>query len=349
MTLGLAGRKYVPSMRGVQRSGHSAAAAQQCYARFSGHRGHVAHERLRCSGFTHRDHAAKLTPMTRRSPSTRFNQSSGMAPRDDVRFHDFPVAGVDAMTASTGRSFPRHTHDEYGIGLIDSGGHASWSGRGQVEAGPGSFICVNPGEVHDGRAIGRRPRSWRILYFDPVLMDETRADVGDGAHAPFTFAKPVFADDPMRRLFDAAFAHTAATMSPVDRMACETAILSLVARLAAHSTIAPGSHKGPTACVRRARKRIDADPAAPVKLIELAREVGLSRYQLLRGFARDLGLTPHAYILQRRIALARRLIRAGRPLAEVALVAGFYDQSHLTRHFVRQVGVSPGRYALNTR
>jgi hypothetical protein len=77
-----------------------------------------------------------------------------------VRFHDFPVAGIDAMTASTAHAFPRHTHDQYGIGVIDAGGHSSWSGRGQVEAGAGSLICVNPGEVHDGRdrtaARGRR-------------------------------------------------------------------------------------------------------------------------------------------------------------------------------------------------
>jgi AraC-like DNA-binding protein len=43
--------------------------------------------------------------------------------------------------------------------------------------------------------------------------------------------------------------------------------------------------------------------------------------------------------------LARRLIRARRPLAEIALVAGFCDQSHLTRYFVRQFGVTPSRYA----
>jgi AraC-like DNA-binding protein len=84
-------------------------------------------------------------------------------------------------------------------------------------------------------------------------------------------------------------------------------------------------------------------------LIELAKESGLSRYQLIRAFARELGLTPHAYILQRRIALAQRLIRCGSDLAEVAVRAGFYDQSHLTRWFVRQFGVTPSRYCVVAR
>jgi AraC-like DNA-binding protein len=269
-------------------------------------------------------------------------------PVDVVRFHDFPVAGIDAMTACTGRSFSRHTHDQYGIGVIDSGGHASWSGRGQVEAGPGSFISLNPGEVHDGRPIGRRPRSWRILYFEPAVMDASREDILDGGPSSFTFASPVFADDRMRRLFDDAFGHATAARTSMDHPACETAILRLVAHLAAHSTARAGGERRSTASVERARNRIDADPAAPLTLNDLASEVGLSRFQLLRGFSRDVGLTPHAYILQRRIALARRLIRARRPLAEVAVVAGFYDQSHLTRCFVRQFGITPSRYAGNS-
>ena len=94
----------------------------------------------------------------------------GAPSTERVRYRVLPLAGVESMSATTARSFPRHTHDEYGIGLIDLGGHASWSGRGKVEAGPGSFISVNPGEVHDGHALGRRPRSWRILYFEPAAL-----------------------------------------------------------------------------------------------------------------------------------------------------------------------------------
>lgn len=265
---------------------------------------------------------------------------------DAINFHALPLAGIDAMSASTARAFPRHTHDQYGIGVVDAGGHASWSGRGQVEAAPGNFISVNPGEVHDGRAIGGLPRTWRILYFEPAVLADLRADVLEEAPRSFTFVAPVFADRGLHRLFDAAFRHHAGQR---ETMPCETALLRLVARLGAHSTARPCREEGATACIRRARERIDADPAAPVTLLELAKEAGLSRYQLIRAFARELGLTPHAYILQRRIALAQRLIRAGCDLADVATEAGFCDQSHLTRWFVRQFGVTPGRYTVVAR
>jgi AraC-like DNA-binding protein len=266
-------------------------------------------------------------------------------PAEHIRFHSSPLAGIDAMAAATTRTFPRHTHDQYGMGVIDSGGHASSSDRGQVVAAPGSLIFVNPGEVHDGRPIGRRARSWRMLYLDPTLLEELRADVLDGANPSFTFAAPVFVDEILRRLFDAAFAHAAAKDGFRDAMEWETALLRLAARVEVNSTARSRSSVGPAPSIRRVRDRIDADPSARLTLARLAGEVGLSRFQLLRGFARELGLTPHAYILQRRIALARRLIRAGRALAEAAVAAGFYDQSHLNRCFTRQFGVTPSRYA----
>lgn len=246
------------------------------------------------------------------------------------------------MTASTSRSYPRHTHDQYGVGIVDAGGHTSWSDRGQVEAWPGSFICVNPGEVHDGRAIGGRARAWRLLYIDPAVMQAECADVLQGASATFAFGAPAFLDHRARRLFDRAFSAT-------DSLAAESAFLALVAHLLAHSTLSWKARAEPTPCIRRARDRIHSDPSAHLTLGDLAREAGVSRFQLLRGFARELGLTPHAYIVQQRIALARRLIRQRFSLAQAAVLAGFYDQSHMTRCFVRQFGVPPSRYVRNTQ
>src|SRR5215212_11039300 len=97
--------------------------------------------------------------------------------KESIRYHDFPIAGVDAMSACTLRAYPQHTHDQYGIGVVDDGRHSSWSGRGQVEAGAGDLISCNPGEVTDGRAVGGRPRSWRMLYFEPELMRTLCGDV----------------------------------------------------------------------------------------------------------------------------------------------------------------------------
>jgi AraC-like DNA-binding protein len=267
-------------------------------------------------------------------------------PADSIRYFRLPFAGVEAMRAQTARAFPRHTHDHYGIGCVDAGGHASWSGRGPVEAGPGSFISVNPGEVHDGHAVGGAARAWRILYLERGPLTELLADVNDGANPEFTFDAPVFDDGAMRSAFERAFACTTMPDDADGRRICETALLTLAAALRGHGTAALPHERGLAPPVRRARAWIDADPSAPHALSTLSKSCGLSRYQLIRGFKSEIGLAPHAYIVQRRLALARRLIRAGRELAEVAIEAGFCDQSHLARCFSRQFGVPPGRYAL---
>lgn len=81
-----------------------------------------------------------------------------------------------------------------------------------------------------------------------------------------------------------------------------------------------------------------------VSLGELAEVAGVHPGTLLRRFRLEVGLAPYEYLVARRIDLARQLLLAGRPIAEVAMRAGFADQSHLHRHFKRIVGVTPGRF-----
>ena len=99
--------------------------------------------------------------------------------------------------------------------------------------------------------------------------------------------------------------------------------------------------------VARAVQMLRDDPARAVTLAELAAMVGLTRFHFLRSFARETGLTPHAYQVQARLHLARRMIARGMPLADAAAEAGFADQSHLTRVFGRSYGMTPGAYARN--
>jgi AraC-like DNA-binding protein len=183
-----------------------------------------------------------------------------------------------------------------------------------------------------------------MLYLEPTAIVAARADILEGAQTTPTFAEPVFADERLRQVFNAAFDGAIRQDERRNSMAAETAMLRLVALLGVNLASKPRKTNESTVSIRRIRDRIDADPAAPLTLTNLANEIGASRYQLLRSFAREVGLTPHAYILQQRIALARRLIRAGSTLVDAASAAGFCDQSHLTRAFARQFGVTPARY-----
>mgnify|MGYP006196673793 CR=1 FL=1 len=81
------------------------------------------------------------------------------------------------------------------------------------------------------------------------------------------------------------------------------------------------------------------------RLADAAARLSAAPERLVRTFTREFGLPPHRYLTGRRVDLARRLLLDGLPPALVAPAVGFYDQSHLTRHFRRMLGTPPGTYA----
>ncbi|WP_139292320.1 helix-turn-helix domain-containing protein, partial [Pseudomonas aeruginosa] len=84
--------------------------------------------------------------------------------------------------------------------------------------------------------------------------------------------------------------------------------------------------------------------AEPPDLDEMAEQVGLSKYHLLRAFKKATGLSPRQWSMQLRTRRALGLLRRGLAVGEVAHALGFADQSHLTRYFTSAYGISPGRY-----
>ena len=267
-----------------------------------------------------------------------------------IAYYRTCIADIDAMSALTHRSFPAHTHDQYGLGTVVSGEHRSRSDRKQVTAGPGSMISVNPGEVHDGHAVGRRSRAWRMIYFNCDFLNELRCEILDRESGEFRFPAAAFQDSKLRALFESTFAALVGHEDSLSTLRAESLLLCLVHQLEQSRIPTRPSAVTATPCVRRAIEAIDAEPGnSGLTLQHLADVAGLSRYQLIRGFARALGLTPHAYIVQTRLALARRLIRSGEPIADVAFRTGFADQSHLSNAFRRQFGVSPGSYCSGFR
>lgn len=83
---------------------------------------------------------------------------------------------------------------------------------------------------------------------------------------------------------------------------------------------------------------------APVMIRDLERRHGVDRFTLSRDFRRAYGVTPSRFILLRRLDRARLMLRQGVSLADVAVAAGFADQSHMTRHFRATYGLTPGRW-----
>lgn len=254
------------------------------------------------------------------------------------------VLGGDGLIVrnESRRSFSRHYHDEYGFGLMLSGAHRSASGRGQVEAVSGNVISVNPGEVHDGHPISDS-RRWWMIYLHPSVIAASWRECGGEGDCELQYPAR---DDPGSAGLLVELARRT-RQADCDRSGVDELLMMLVARIGRLRGLRSPVQDGTR--LADAQALIDADPSRTVRLQDLAEVCGLSRFQVLRGFVRRTGLTPHAYQVQQRLHLARDLLRRGEALAHVAVAAGFADQSHLNRRFIRVFGYTPGAFARAVR
>lgn len=256
------------------------------------------------------------------------------------------MPGVHAVSAESSFRFGRHTHDQFGIGLIDSGAQVSMSGRGVVEAEKGNVITVNPGEVHDGSPLGTESRAWRMLYFEPEIISGVIGTLTERRSYGVELSSPVVSNRESAHRFATLFRNLTDPFGGDSEIEREETLLFFLADL----IVCPrrGREDAPTA-VALAKERIDDDPSSILTLDELSELSGIGRFQLIRGFSKATGLTPHAYLIQRRLHRVRRLIAGGMPLVDASQAAGFADQSHMNRLFVRTYGITPGVYAAAVR
>jgi AraC family transcriptional regulator len=103
--------------------------------------------------------------------------------------------------------------------------------------------------------------------------------------------------------------------------------------------------KTPPAWLRRVREALADDAATAWDVRALARHAGVHPVHLARAFREHYGASPGEWLRERRLEQAReRLLADSAPLSEIALAAGFSDQSHFTRAFRARFGIPPGRF-----
>jgi AraC-like DNA-binding protein len=215
---------------------------------------------------------------------------------------------------------------------------------------PGLVLCVEPGEVVTSSDT-RHEGQLRVLSLASELL---RASLS-ARHATLPDTKPVVLSvrpdsalfAALRRIFEALETRVPAHELGETVQATVEALVDALIRSGEIPGTRGKQQKG-MPIVERLRETllrgIKTDQPPP-DLATLSKEVGLSRFQTLRWFRRHYGVTPRAFHLHFRLALARCSLRAGAPLAEVAASCGFVDQSHFTRQFKRLMGVTPGQYA----
>jgi len=256
------------------------------------------------------------------------------------------VSGVTLFRAEhIQQRFTRHSHEEYALGVITDG-VLGFDYRGKYHlAGAGEVNLVVPGEAHTGEPALGEDWSYRMFYIQPELMQAiARQAGGDNGALPF-FHAGVIQDE--RLAATVIGLHTDLDEQGISALEAQSRLIALLAtwiRRHGENTRAATRIPGRAPDLTRVRDFLDDCWQQKPALRQLAEMAGLSPYHLLRAFIRQYGLPPHAYLIQRQLRAAKRLLDKGLPIAEVACSCGFADQSHLHRHFKRTWGITPGQY-----
>jgi len=97
--------------------------------------------------------------------------------------------------------------------------------------------------------------------------------------------------------------------------------------------------------LRQVLEYINANLECDIKLVDLAELVGMSQYYFCQLFKQSIGIAPYQYVIQQRVERAKQLLKCRDvAISEVALVCGFANQSHFTKHFRKLTGITPKAY-----
>lgn len=244
------------------------------------------------------------------------------------------VERIEAFFSGYGYSL--HRHDTYAIGRTLSGVQSFRYRGGQRNSLPGATIVLHPDELHDGQAGTEDGFQYRMIYVEPALIQQIL-----GAK-PLPFIKNGISADP--RLYAASNVLLRSIDCAMDGLEEDDALFALANALSVVSGAPKYKQNVDCRAAQKAREFIHSALGRPLTLSELAEQSGRDRWSLSRDFRLLFGTSPYRYLTMRRLDLVRSLLIQGQSLAGAALIAGFADQSHMTRHFSKTYGLSPSRW-----
>jgi len=232
-----------------------------------------------------------------------------------------------------------HRHERPYYSLVLAGSYTEQYGSRTRDCNRLSASLHPPEERHSDRFSGAGGRLFSV-EFKPALLGRM-ADLGVRLRDPLDFqgGLPVQLGYRLYREFQ--------RQDGPSQLSLEGVTLELLAEI---SRLKLRSSTLPPLWLRRARDILHATFSSPPTLFDLAATAGVHPVHLAREFRRHFSCTAGEYVRRRRIDFAcRALLQTESPLAEIAIKAGFSDQSHLTRTFRAATGLPPAQFRKHYR
>jgi len=247
------------------------------------------------------------------------------------------------QASSSSACYHLHSHEEFSFGVIDAG-EARYVNKGNsytIKAG--DTVTINPAEVHSCNPKQGK-WSYRMLFIDSEWIRQLQSEMLGQKLANFQpFTNHYETDPAYFNDFNPLFNQL---MNQSDVLKSETLLIDFLERCFHADRLLHRSKKPPhdNQRLNDVKALISEQLEQQFSLDDLAKQAGLSRYHFLRCFKQQFGLSPHAFLLDKRIQKAKRLLQTGKSILDTSLALGFNDQSHFERNFKKRLAVTPKQY-----
>jgi len=254
------------------------------------------------------------------------------------------LGGIDIVEATYDKEvFPKHIHEGYAIGTLSKGAQRFfYKGENHVSTS-GHLVVVNADSVHTGESASEGGWCYKAIYPTPEQISQAVAELDSSKSFAPSFLDPSVMDKDLVVHLNQIFQSQDLNYP---ELTTESLLVVFFMKLLKRSgnTTPTDSSLSASSNVLRVKDFIHEYSHLDIKLDELSNMSGLSKFNLLRQFKREVGITPHQYQIQMRLRNARQLLKQNKLPVDVAMACGFYDQSHFNTHFKRTYGTTPKQY-----
>ncbi|MDN4543791.1 AraC family transcriptional regulator [Pseudomonas sp. C32] len=260
-------------------------------------------------------------------------------------WRDDALPFIEVRSIADGREvcYTRHSHEHFSIGAITAGSSTYIHEQSEFAVDVGTVVLMNPGDVHACNPIDDQPWSYVMLYVDTPWLTDLQHQLG-------------FSDDLAFRRFSVTHTRDASLFAGLndlyevlvdpqqDVLRKQSLAVEFFGEVQLQLNPVAQPLREPNFKLERAAEYIRDNCTRMLKLEDICAAAQLSPSYLIRAFKQHFGMTPHAFLVNRRIQFAQDQLRSGKLIADVALEAGFADQAHFQRAFKQHLAATPGQY-----
>lgn len=260
-------------------------------------------------------------------------------------WRDDALPFIEARSIADGREvcYTRHAHEYFSIGAITAGRSTYLHEQSQFEVSTGTVVLMNPGDVHACNPIDDQPWSYLMLYVDTPWLTDLQHQLGFSHDLAFRRFAITHTDD-VALFVELKALYEVLVDGEHDVLRKQSTAVEFFTELQQRLNPVDQPLREPNFKLERAADYIRDNCTQMLKLEDICEAAQLSPSYLIRAFKQRYGMTPHAFLINRRIQFAQDRLRSGKLIADVALEAGFADQAHFQRAFKQHLAATPGQY-----